>query len=342
MRNRHLAAPAFTLLLLLGAPSFVLLAGSTAAHAQTRSPSPSPSPSPSTGADLPANPQDQIVLSGRVVVPRGQIAGEIVVFTGRVQVAGVVVGDVVVVDGPVTISGQVSGSVISFNGSIRLAATAQVSGDVIAREEVDAVDGAQVGGEVRAHAPFTFTIPARALGRFASWLAVSVSTLLLGLLLLWLIPRSADRVFRAAREAPWVSALWGLAGLVLLPVVAALLLLSLVALPLGLVLVFALALLLFVAYTWSVWVLGRAVVRERGRVLAFLAGWAIARVIGLIPVVSGVTFGLAAAFGLGAMTVAVWRARGTTPRRGGSHRRGYVELPEPADEEEPAAAEPIA
>ena len=79
MRNRLLAAPAFVLLV-------GLLTGSTAALAQTQSPSPSPFP----GADLPANPQDQIVLSGCVVVPRGQTAGEIVVFTGRVQAAGVV------------------------------------------------------------------------------------------------------------------------------------------------------------------------------------------------------------------------------------------------------------
>ena len=108
----------------------------------------------------------------------------------------------------------------------------------------------------------------------------------------------------------------------LLPVAATLLARLLVALPLGLVLVFALGLLLFVAYAWSVWVLGRAIVREHRRVPAFLAGWAIARAVGLIPVVSGVTFGLAAGFGLGAMSVAVWSARGTTPRRGGSHRRG--------------------
>jgi hypothetical protein len=328
MRNRLLAAPALVL--------FVLLAGSTAAHAQTQPPSPSPSPGP----DLTATPQDQIVLDGRVVVARGQSAGEIVVFSGRVLVAGVVRGDVVVVNGPITISGQVSGSVISFDGSVRLAASAQVAGDVIAREDVEVADGAQVGGEVRAHAPFTFTIPARALGRFASWLAVSVSTLLLGLLLLWLAPRGADRVLRAAREAAWTSAAWGLAVIVLLPAVSAMFVLSLVALPLGLVLLLALALLLFVAYTWSMWVLGRLVVREHGRVLGFLAGWAIARAVGLIPIVSGVTFGLAAAFGLGAMTVASWRARGATRRRGGSHRRGYVTLPEAADEE--PAGEPIA
>jgi hypothetical protein len=274
-----------------------------------------------------------------VLVPRGQTTGEIVVFTGHVQVAGVVQGDVVVVDGPVVISGQVSGSVVSFDGSIRLAATAQVAGDVIAREEVEVADGAQVGGEIRAHAPFTFTTPARALGRFASWLAVSVSTLLLGLLLLWLAPRAADRVLRAAREAAWTSAAWGLAAAVLLPVVAAALVLSLVALPLGLVLLLAFAFVLFVSYTWTIWVVGRLLVRERGRVLPFLAGWAIARAVGLIPVASGVTFGLAAAFGLGAMTVATWRARGVTRRRGGSHRRGYVAVPEAAEEE--PAGEPI-
>lgn len=326
MRNRLVAAVAFLLT--------ALLAGAPVAIAQTATPSPSP------GADLPGNLQDQIVLAGRVVVAEGQSAGEIVVFTGRVQVAGVVQGDVVVVDGPVLISGQVSGSVISFDGSVRLAETAQVAGDVIARQEVQVAAGAQVGGQVRAHAPFTFTAPARVVGRFASWLAVSVSTLLLGLLLLWLLPRGADRVLRAAREAPWISAAWGLAMSLLLPAVGALFVLSLVALPLGLVLLLALALLLFVAYTWSMWVLGTAIVHERGRLLTFLAGWAIARAVGLIPVVSGITFGLGAMFGLGVMTVAIWRARGTARRRGGSHRRGYVTIGE-APETEPVA-EPIA
>jgi cytoskeletal protein CcmA (bactofilin family) len=327
MRNRLVAASAFVL--------STLLAAAPAAAAQV-----SATPSPSPGADLPANPEDQIVLAGRVVVDRGQSAGEIVVFTGRVQVAGVVQGDVVVLDGPVLISGQVSGSVISFDGPVRLTATAQISGDVIAREDVELALGSQVDGQVRAHAPFTFKTPARVLGRFASWLAVSMSTLFLGLLLLWLVPRGADRVLRIAREAPWISATWGLVMSMLLPAAGALFVLSLVALPLGLGLLLALALLLFVAYTWSLWVLGAAIVHEHGRLLTFLTGWAIARAVGLIPVVSGVTFGLAAMFGLGAMTVAIWRARGVTRRGGGSHRRGHVALPE-ASHEEPVG-EPIA
>ena len=326
--------------LVLAALTVAALGVGLAAATASAQPSPSPSATVSPGPELPANPQDQIVLSGRVVVARGQTVGEIVVVTGRVQVAGVVQGDVVLVDGPVLITGQVSGSVIAVDGNVRLAATAQVAGDVIAREEVEVAAGAQVSGEVREHAPFTFKAPARAIGRFASWLAVSVSTLLLGLALLWLAPRGADRVLRTAREVPWIAAAWGLALSLLLPALVALLLLSLVALPLGLILALAGAFLLFVAYTWTIWVLGRALVRERGRVLAFLAGWAIARAVGLIPVASGVTFGLAAMFGLGIMAVAIWRARGTTGRRGGSHRRGYVSVPEAAAHE--PAEEPIA
>ena len=331
MRIRFLAASAFV----LGG----LLVAAPAALAQVDPNTPSPTPAP--GAVVPPDPQDQIVLSGRVVVPRGQTVGEIVVVMGRVQIAGVVQGDVLLVDGPVLITGQVSGSVIAVDGSVRLAATAQVAGDVIAREEVDVADGAQVGGELRSHAPFTFKAPARAIGRFASWLAVSVSTLLLGLALLWLAPRGADRILRAARETPWITAAWGVAAVVLLPTLAALLLLSLVALPLGLVVLLSFAFVLFVSYTWAAWILGRTLVRERGRVLAFLAGWAIARAVGLVPLVSGVTFGLAATFGLGAMTVAVWRARGATRRRGGSHRRGYVAVPDAAADEEEPAPEPI-
>ncbi len=336
MRIRLLAASAFVLAgLLVAAPAAL-------AQVEIVTPSPTLSPTPATGAVVPPDPQDQIVLSGRVVVPRGQTVGEVVVVTGRVQIAGVVQGDVVLVDGPVIVAGQVSGSVVSVDGSVRLAATAQVSGDVIAREEVDVADGAQVGGQVRPYAPFTFKAPARAIGRFASWLAVSVSTLLLGLALLWLAPRGADRILRAAGETTWIAAAWGLAAVVLLPTIAALLLLSLVALPLGLVVLLAFALVLFVSYAWAVWILGRMLVRERGRVLAFLAGWGIARAVGLVPVVSGITFGLAATFGLGAMTVAIWRARGTTRRRGGSHRRGYVSVPDASPESEQPAPEPIA
>jgi hypothetical protein len=52
--------------------------------------------------------------------------------------------------------------------------------------------------------------------------------------------------------------------------------------------------------------------------VAFLAGFAILRLVGAVPVVGGVTWVLAGAFGLGAGIVAMWSARGV----GGKHRAG--------------------
>ena len=46
-----------------------------------------------------------------------------------------------------------------------------------------------------------------------------------------------------------------------------------------------------------------------GRVLAFLAGLAILRVLALIPILGGIVWFAATVVGLGALMVAIWRAR---------------------------------
>ncbi|MBI3647723.1 MAG: hypothetical protein HY240_03055 [Actinobacteria bacterium] len=265
---------------------------------------------------------DQVVLSGRVVVPRGQAVGEVMVFHGRVQVAGVAQQDVVVLEGSVVVTGQVAGSVIAVDGDVTLGPAAQVGGDVLAGGEVSVAGGARVGGSVRAGVRFTLHGQLGAVGSLVSWLAATTSTLLLGMLLLWIAPRGADRVASAARTAPWKSAIWGLVTAAAVPAVAVALLASVLGLPLGLALLLGLGLLAFVGYTWAALIIGRALVKEAARPLAFLAGWAVLRAVGLIPVVSGVTFALAAVGGVGAMTVATWRARGRSrePARGGRHR----------------------
>jgi hypothetical protein len=44
---------------------------------------------------------------------------------------------------------------------------------------------------------------------------------------------------------------------------------------------------------------------------AFLAGFAIVRLLGLIPIVGGIVSTIVTVFGLGLVAVAVWRSRGT-------------------------------
>lgn len=286
---------------------------------------------PATASAQPAEPEpeDLVVLSGDVVVRRGQELGEVVVLAGDVEVAGVVRGDVVVLDGRIEIAGQVSGSVVNVTGPVALGPSSRVGGDVLAHGRVVAEPGAQVDGDVREHASFAFRAPIDAFGAFAPWLAVWASALALGLLLLLVAPRGADAVAAAAREAPWASLGWGAAASVALPLAGVLAVFTLVWLPLGLGLLLALFLLFSVGLCWSAFALGRLLWRPpRGRVLAFAFGWAILAALAAIPFVGGAVWVAGSAFGLGTATVALWRARPRAERVGGRHRPGG-KMPEP-------------
>jgi hypothetical protein len=295
-----------------------------------------PSPEISVG-DPDAQPRDQIVLSGDVTVPRGAEVGEVVVLHGTATVAGVVRGDVIVVDGSISVTGQVSGSVVSVNGPVTLGPNAQVLGDVIARDRIRIETGASVGGDVREGAAFTFRTPIEVFGPFGAWLAVVTSTLLLGALLLFLAPRSAEAVAGVALDSPWTAAGIGLAAFLALPLAAALAVLTLVGLPLGLALFLGLFLLYSIGFAWTVFVLGRALWHvPRSRWVALAIGWGIVAAISAIPVVGAIVWFAGAAFGFGAMTIATWRARGA----GGRHRSGG-KMPTERSAVEPAQPEPI-
>jgi cytoskeletal protein CcmA (bactofilin family) len=268
--------------------------------------------------------EDQIVFAGSVTVPRGQRVGEVVVFSGRVTVNGVVAGDVVVLEGPVTVTGQVNGSVIAADGAVRLAESARVGGDVFASDPVVTRSGARVGGETRSGVRFSFEGPLVALGKLLGPIAVSVSVLLTGLVLLLLAPRAADAVAEAMASAPLASVAWGLLLVIAVPVAAVALVISVLGLPLGLALFLSFGLWWLVGLTWSAWCAGRGLLHAlRGRVKAFLAGWAILAAVGLVPILNAALWTLAPMLGLGAMLVAVWRSR-QGGGRAGRHRPGAV------------------
>ena len=142
------------------------------------------------------------------------------------------------------------------------------------------------------------------------WLAVSVSTLIVGALLVFLAPAALYAAERAVRERLGVTVAWGVGIAIGVPLLAVLALVTLVGIPFGIALLLGAIPVLVVAYTTSAWVLGRRVLRNRStsRWAALFTGWGILRVLALIPV-AGALVGLAATVvGLGALAVALWRA----------------------------------
>jgi hypothetical protein len=265
---------------------------------------------PAQAADI--GPDDEVVVTGMVTVPKGKSVDRVWIVDGTVDVAGHSEGSVVAVRAPVRISGVVDGDVIGLTKPITLTRSAQVNGDILYTDERPVIPpGAEVYGDVQKVDALDVSVP---FGNFAAlhvaiWLAVSASTLVLGLVLLWAAPRAADSV-AAARGAAGPAIGWGAALFFGLPLAALVALVTLVGIPLGVMMLLALLPLWALGYVTAAWLLGRSVAgTERPRIAAFLAGWGILRAVAFIPFLGALAAFAATIFGLGVLAVALWRAR---------------------------------
>jgi hypothetical protein len=248
---------------------------------------------------------EQVVFTGRVVVPRGTTSGTVVIFDGPAVIAGGVQGDVVAFNGPIDVSGHVTGNIVDLNGIVHLRSTAQVGGDLSTRERPTIDSGATVRGALHRINDVNIGTGVTVVGRFLFWAAMTIATLVLGLLLLAFAPRAGDAVVAAARARTGAAVGWGIGLFLLLPIAAVLALATLVGIPLGVGVLFALGLIYTLGYLASAHFLGRRIMRPTSsRYAAFLVGWLILRVLALIPVVGGIVWLVASVFGLGALAVA--------------------------------------
>jgi hypothetical protein len=260
--------------------------------------------------DEPAT-DELVVLTGRLVVPEGETVRTAVIFNGPAVIDGTVTESLVVFNGRTEISGTVEQDVIVFNGDLVLRSGARVGGDVASLEEPEIEQGATVGGSVEDISKRWDVYDATFIGRFAWWLGYTVSTLILGLVLLLFASRLDVASVRALRERTGGTIGFGLLVFFVLPIVVVLLLVTIVGIPLGLFLLFALGLVYTIAYVVGTLALGRLVIKEpKTRWLAFFVGWGVFRLLALVPFLGGLAWTVAAVVGFGALWVAARIARG--------------------------------
>jgi len=254
---------------------------------------------------------DQVVLTGQLLVPEGATVGTAVIFNGNATIDGTATESVVAFNGDVEITGTVGDDVVAFNGRVIVRSGAEVDGDIASRQDPQIEEGATVGGDIEG---ISGRFDLEGLGwvaRYVWWFGYTISTLILGLVLLMFLPGVDAPLADAFRRRMGASFGFGAAIFFLLPIAAVLLLVVVVAIPLGVFLLLALALLYTLGYVAGAHVLGRRLVNPPGsRFVAFLVGWLILRGIGLIPFLGGLVWVLASIAGLGALVIA---ARGSTP-----------------------------
>jgi hypothetical protein len=257
------------------------------------------------------DPSDQIVITGSVDVPRGDVVDRVAIIDGDVRIDGRVRDWVFAFNGDITINGRVNGDVTALNGRVVVTESGSVAGDVVSSDRPLIAKRSSVEGDVdRARRRFALG-RLGAIGRIVLWIAATVSSFLLGGLLLLMAPRAAEATARVGRTAIGPAIGLGFAVAIGLPVVGVLLSVTIVGLPLGLATLFALALLYGLGYVVSCYFLGRLIFKEpRNRLVAFLIGWGILRAVAIVPILGGLALAAATIYGLGCLTVALFRSRG--------------------------------
>ena len=262
---------------------------------------------PPAVAQTVSEPETQVVLSGRAEVRAGERVETVVIVDGPALIEGHVEGAVVALNGDIRVSGTVEEAVVAVNGRATILSGARVGGDVVSSKAPQVDPGATVEGDTR-----TVRFSFRALGVLfwlAWWVAVTISLLVIGMVLLAVIPAAMGAAYRVARNEPGPALGWGLLVAVVLPVASVLVMLSIVGIPLGLLGLLTLVLLYAVGYVVGALAVGRLMVKEpASRFLAFVVGLVVLRLVGLVPAVGGLVTFLVAAFGLGAVALAGSRA----------------------------------
>jgi hypothetical protein len=243
------------------------------------------------------------------VGPAAEIAGQLSVAGADVTVAGKTTGTVRLGGAAVTFNGAAAGNVIADAGQVVIGSTATIGGDLIVRSRAAPIiaEGAAIAGKVVIEEPSRWSrIPVWLWkGLFALFMAAGA--VVTGIVLL-IFGRSAfeEGVAHAAFR-PLSSGLIGLATLILLPIVAAILMASVVGLTIGLAVLLLLPFLLVaghavVAACIGIWIFDRSGgPRGAGRLVVFtIAGAIVIAVVWLIPWAGPIVAFLAMLVGIGA------------------------------------------
>jgi cytoskeletal protein CcmA (bactofilin family) len=238
----------------------------------------------------------------------GRVNGAVYVGRGDLRIDGRVTGDVLMLDGDALVTGRVGGSVTVLNGKAIVRPGASVHGDVASRTAPTAARGT-VQGHVEKldinslFAGFIVVI------LVLLWVAVTLSTAVLGLFFVWLFPRAADAVVIAGRRV-WSSFFLGLFVAVIAFVLGLAIMVSVVGIPLGFAVLGTLAVLIPLGYVASALIFGRLMVHRGGtggRLGAFFSGFGILRFGALVPGLGFVIGFFFAVYGFGAVLIAAWR-----------------------------------
>lgn len=272
------------------------------------------------------NVSNDIRVAGGNVIISGEVGGNVttlggsVTYTDAANIGGSVVngsGSLILLapvakgatigSGDATFNSSIGGDVTAGVGNLNLNPKTNIFGNLTywSSEEANILEGAEIQGETvrnEIEQPPQTPNAQNFFGAASTGLRVIsfFSTLIIGLLFIKLFPNFTKETAQAVTQEPFKSLGVGLLTVIVAPVLAVLLLITVVGIPLAIITIFGYILVLYIAKIFVAFAIGKALLKSKNTYLAFFLGLIVYSLFRIIPVVGFVLALITAVAGTGA------------------------------------------
>jgi cytoskeletal protein CcmA (bactofilin family) len=202
---------------------------------------------------------DVVVLGGDLELSSsGRIGGSLMVASGQIDLRGTVEGDVTGTTGRTTLGGTNNGSVDLNTGDLSILDSARINGHVTytSRNDADVSGNARIAQGITHEDSNPWGSGDHVLGRASGSLLQTLWALVAGAVLIGLAPRLANRI--GSNGKAFVSSLLhGLVGIVVVPIAALVLLISVIGIPAGMLVLAGYLIVLYLSQVFAGMAIGR-------------------------------------------------------------------------------------
>jgi len=246
------------------------------------------------------------------VSPGSDIAGELQAGAASLRVSGHIGGPVKIGGALVTFNARADGDVEISGDRVVIGAPARIGGDLIVRSrlEPEIDEGAEIAGETRRLQPPQWWWPISPWARAAAFAAfVAAGTILAGIVMMLFSGRAFAVAANHVRLRPGSSLLIGLATAILVPVVAGLVMVTVIGVTTGVAILLIMPFLVVFGHAVAAAGIATGIfVRDRGEngalrsFVLLIVGAIIVALVWVIPWVGGLLGAIVLLFGIGALT----------------------------------------
>lgn len=187
---------------------------------------------------------DLLIVGGTVKIEkRAELNGDVIIVAGTLVSKGQIKGDAKIVSGSVDIDGVVEGDMVVTTQNLEFGPEAEVSGIVnyFAPKKVELLEGTIISGDLiynQINSIRESQVVERAvLNFFNFWMVLKfITTLVIAFLLIYIFKYFSQQIARSSKKSFLKMFVIGLLSLFLVPIISLVFLISLFALPLGIIL----------------------------------------------------------------------------------------------------------